>query len=119
MSKPYKDYVKYLNETVCIPSVQNYQAIDMFAGCGGLSLGFEAAGIRTVGYDMVGDCCETYQKNLKSQCNQEVIDENSVFPYVDIIIGGPPCMPFSRRGKQKGKMMQETVFRHLLRLSVV
>ena len=41
MSKPYDDYVKYLNETVCIPSAHRYQAIDMFAGCGGLSLGFE------------------------------------------------------------------------------
>ncbi len=103
MSKPYDDYVKYLNETVCIPSAHRYQAIDMFAGCGGLSLGFEAAGIKTIGYEMIEDCCDTYRKNLKSECNQMIIDENSDFPNVDIIIGGPPCQPFSRRGKQKGK----------------
>lgn len=32
MLKPYSDYIKYLNETVCIPSVGRYRAIDMFAG---------------------------------------------------------------------------------------
>lgn len=103
MPKPYNDYVKYLNEIIRIPSVQRYQAIDMFAGCGGLSLGFEAAGIKTIGYEMVESYCNTYRHNLKSECYQTIIDENSVFPHTDIIIGGPPCQPFSRRGKQKGK----------------
>ena len=62
MLKLYNDYAGYLNETICIPSVQHYQAIDMFAGCGGLSLGFESAGIKTIGYEMVADCCDTYKK---------------------------------------------------------
>jgi len=103
MEKHYQNYVDYLNSTIRIPSEQPYLAVDLFAGCGGLSLGFEAAGIKTIGFEMVGDCCDTYRKNLKSECHQEKITTDTDFPKVDLIIGGPPCQPFSRRGKQTGK----------------
>lgn len=45
-----ENYVDYLNQTIVIPKEQPYMALDLFAGCGGLSLGFEAAGIKTIGY---------------------------------------------------------------------
>ncbi len=76
--------------------------IDLFAGCGGLALGFEAQGFETLGYEMDKDCCETYNKNLTGKCIQQFLDVNSDFPKAEIVIGGPPCQPFSVRGKQKG-----------------
>ena len=103
MTRQYADYVDYLNSTITIPEVQKYTAIDLFAGCGGLSLGFEAAGIKTIGYEMVEDCCNTYRRNLHSECHQEFITKTTVFPKARIVIGGPPCQPFSRFGKQKGQ----------------
>ena len=103
MPKQYDNYVEYLNTTILIPKVQKYLAIDMFAGCGGLSLGFEAAGIKTIGYEMNSECCETYRNNLHSECHQEIITKDTEYPKVRIIIGGPPCQPFSRRGKRKGE----------------
>lgn len=103
MKPPYDNYIKYLNATIQIPTKHKYQAIDLFAGCGGLSLGFEAAGIKTIGYEMRADCCGTYRLNLHSDCNQMMITMDSVFPQVDIVIGGPPCQPFSRFGKRMGK----------------
>ncbi|MBP3540790.1 MAG: DNA cytosine methyltransferase [Clostridia bacterium] len=103
MARSYEDYIEYLNDTIQIPNEQPYLAIDLFAGCGGLSLGFEAAGINTIGYEMVEDCCLSYRHNLHSECHQEKITTETPFPQVDIIIGGPPCQPFSRRGKQTGK----------------
>lgn len=103
MSKKYDNYIDYLNKTIRIPKEQPYLAIDMFAGCGGLSLGFEAAGVKTIGYEMVEDCCNSYEKNLRSVCHKEKITAETEFPKVDIVIGGPPCQPFSRRGKQTGK----------------
>ena len=103
MKRSYDNYVSYLNETIQLPEKPKYYAIDLFAGCGGLSLGFEAAGIKTIGYEMKEDCCETYRQNLHSQCNQTMITTDSDFPKVNIVIGGPPCQPFSRFGKQLGK----------------
>lgn len=103
MGKKYNDYIEYINNTIRIPDKQPYLAIDLFAGCGGLSLGFEAAGIKTIGYEMADDCCETYKQNLKSECHKEFITKDTEFPKVRLLIGGPPCQPFSRRGKNKGE----------------
>lgn len=102
MVKKYTDYIEYINSTLQVPANPTYTAIDLFAGCGGLSLGFEAAGIKTIGYEMSDDCCITYRQNLKSECHKMIITEQTEFPKVRLLIGGPPCQPFSRRGKQKG-----------------
>lgn len=103
MEKPYNDYVEWLNSTIVLPESYKYEAIDLFAGCGGLSLGFEAAGVKTIGYEMVQDCCDTYSNNLGGECICEKLTTSFQFPKVDIVIGGPPCQPFSVSGKQLGQ----------------
>lgn len=97
------NYIENLNTIISSPQKFDFIAIDLFAGCGGLSLGFEAAGIKTIGYEKVADCCKTYKKNLLSDCINLTITSETDFPKVQIVIGGPPCQPFSRRGKQTGK----------------
>ena len=98
-----RGWIAFLNETLQLPKSHSYTAIDLFAGCGGLSLGFECAGIKTVGYEMKPECCETYRVNLHSECHNEMLTEETEYPAADIVLGGPPCQPFSRRGKRKGK----------------
>lgn len=76
--------------------------LDLFAGCGGLALGFEAAGFETIGYEQDADAVATYNKNLSGKCHQVTLTTETVFPAADLIIGGPPCQPFSVGGKQLG-----------------
>ncbi len=76
--------------------------LDLFAGCGGLSLGFEANGFRTIGFEMDVDASNTYNKNLLGECYAELLTPESDYPKADIVIGGPPCQPFSVGGKQLG-----------------
>ena len=42
--------------------------LDLFAGCGGLALGFEAAGYKTIGFEMNEPAAASYRHNLGSEC---------------------------------------------------
>jgi len=77
--------------------------LDLFAGCGGLGLGFEAAGFRTVGFEMLDDACATYSRNLRGPCKKVVLHpDQDLGETPDVIVGGPPCQPFSVGGLQNG-----------------
>ena len=77
--------------------------LDLFAGCGGLALGFESVGFTTIGFEMDADACATYNRNLHGVCHQVVLNrESNLGPKADVIIGGPPCQPFSVGGLQEG-----------------
>ena len=59
MANAERGWIAFLNETLRLPQERPYLAIDLFAGCGGLSLGFECAGVKTIGYEMKPECCPT------------------------------------------------------------
>jgi DNA (cytosine-5)-methyltransferase 1 len=96
------EYVKHINEILQPKKTEQEIVIDLFAGCGGLSIGFEAAGYKTVGFEMDSAACETYNKNLQGKCFAVKLDIDFSYPQADIVIGGPPCQPFSVGGDQKG-----------------
>jgi len=85
------------------PGVQRPERVlDLFAGCGGLALGFEAAGFETIGFETNPDCCATYNANLTGSCTELFLTPDTTFPEAEIVIGGPPCQPFSVGGNQLG-----------------
>ena len=95
-------YVEHINKTLKPNITEQATVLDLFAGCGGLSLGFEAAGYKTIGYEMDKAAVETYNRNLKGKCYTAKLDVGFNYPEAQIIIGGPPCQPFSVGGNQKG-----------------
>jgi DNA (cytosine-5)-methyltransferase 1 len=101
-----QDYLSFLRKELRLPRRRRPEGplvYDLFAGCGGLALGFEAAGFRTVGFEMLPDACATYRKNLRGECHQTVLHPGQdLGPAPDVIVGGPPCQPFSVNGHQNG-----------------
>lgn len=96
------NYPEKLNSLLRPQSGAKPLVLDLFAGCGGLALGFEAQGFETLGFEMDADCCATYRRNLHGDCVQVKLDPGYVFPKAQVVIGGPPCQPFSVGGHQSG-----------------
>ncbi len=96
------NYVDFINTGLKPRITEDAIVLDLFAGCGGLSLGFEAAGFETIGYEMNDSAAETYRQNLIGNCNTIKLDTSFIYPCADIVIGGPPCQPFSVGGNQHG-----------------
>lgn len=95
-------YARVLDNALRPADDWKWTALDLFAGCGGLALGFEAAGFRTLGYEMNQDGVDTYQRNLGGECTEAFLTPDFDFPDVDVVVGGPPCQPFSVGGLQQG-----------------
>lgn len=96
------DYINQINHLLKPSTSGNLLVVDLFAGCGGLSLGFEAQGFETHGFEMDADSCATYRQNLKGKCTEIVLTQDTKLPRATVVIGGPPCQPFSVGGHQKG-----------------
>ena len=89
--------------------------IDLFSGCGGLTLGFQKAGFDiAAGVELMPEACQTITYNLDYRygrkpthiCGDITKIEASVFADKFgeegcIVIGGPPCQAYSMAGRAK------------------
>ena len=97
------------------------KVIDLFSGCGGLTLGFEKAGFDIVaGIELMPEACQTVTYNLDYRYGREQthlccdITKTDASIFKDrfgkegcIIIGGPPCQAYSLAGRAKLKSLGE------------
>lgn len=91
------------------------KVIDLFSGCGGLTLGFHRAGFEIVaGVELMPEACQTISYNLDFRYGREQthicgdITEIDASVFKDkfgeegcIVIGGPPCQAYSMAGRAK------------------
>ena len=83
------------------------KVVDLFCGCGGLSLGFQKAGYEIVAaFDKWEAALNVYRKNfnhLAEDIDLSNVQASSIaidLHEPDMIIGGPPCQDFSSAGKR-------------------
>ncbi|TXI35275.1 MAG: DNA cytosine methyltransferase [Candidatus Moraniibacteriota bacterium] len=108
---------------------KKYTAIELFAGAGGMSLGFEAEGFNVrVASDFDKDCAETHRFNQpesKFLCDsiqkltyKDFLKEGKFkVGEIDVMAGGPPCQGFSINAPQRNiGDPRNSLFRHYVRL---
>lgn len=97
--------------------------LDLFSGCGGLSLGFQRAGANIIaGVELDAHAARSHARNFHGQAEKEFFDfiakarditelDPETFMeqlghkkperVVDVVVGGPPCPAFTRVGRAK------------------
>lgn len=102
-----------------------FTIVDLFAGCGGMSLGFELAGFHPIAaLEKDVWAAKTYQYNRKNT-NVYVVDITTVDDplkflglnqgEIDGVVGGPPCQGFSLSGNRDPKDPRNSLFMDYMR----
>jgi DNA (cytosine-5)-methyltransferase 1 len=84
---------------------KSLNAVDLFSGCGGMSLGFRNAGFHIkAAFDNWAPAIEVYKQNFDHQAHLIDLGSTEVTEVIaqyapELIFGGPPCQDFSSAGK--------------------
>lgn len=104
-------------------------AVDLFAGAGGLGLGFRQAGFRLgLAIEPDRNAAQTYRFNHpgtpviegKVTARTRAADIRGALPKgtgIDAVIAGPPCQGYSRSGRRKPEASANTLYQHVARLA--
>lgn len=98
--------------------MREYTAISLFCGAGGLDMGFERAGFRTVwANDFEPDACGTHMRWSTAEvvCGDIAKIDTDDVPDADIMLGGFPCQGFSLSGPRRLDDSRNTLYRHYVR----
>jgi len=98
------------------PEGDGPRVIELFAGCGGMALGFKDAGFRTVlANEWDKDACDSLRANITDRVLNCAIQEIEKFPKADVVAGGPPCQGFSNLGERVPNDPRNQLWRHYFR----
>ena len=107
---------------------KTFNCVELFAGGGGLALGAKKAGFRSVlALEWEKNACQTLRANanilfqdgaLDRVVHEDVrnFDPRKISDDFDILLGGPPCQPFSIGGQKKGYDDQRDLFPEYIRI---
>jgi len=99
--------------------VREFTAISLFCGAGGLDMGFERAGFKTVwANDFEPDACKTHEQwsGASVICGDVAKVDAKDIPDADIMLGGFPCQGFSLSGPRKIDDSRNVLYKHYVRI---
>jgi DNA (cytosine-5)-methyltransferase 1 len=97
--------------------VSRLTLVDLFAGCGGMTRGFEDSGAfrSTFAVEFDRDAAATYAANFGDHVACGPIEDVAAFPAADVVIGGPPCQGFSPLNREAVGFERRGLWREYLR----
>ena len=117
---PYKKWIK--KEDFQKPLLE-YNFVDLFCGCGGLTQGFFQAGMNPVGSVEIAEvAANTHKLNFPNcKCYNGDIKDFEPLNYfgkepIHLVIGGPPCQGFSVAGKRDPNDPRNQLFYEFVRV---
>jgi DNA (cytosine-5)-methyltransferase 1 len=125
LNEEYRNLLSQL-EKKSLEKNKKLTAVSLFAGCGGFSLGFSAAGYSIKGFvELQKSLRDIYKQNFPDSFeigsditkvpNEKIFEFKKSAGSIDVIIGGPPCQGFSLAGKRDTKDPRNKLFLHYLR----
>ena len=113
----------YIDTTKVKRTLKGFGIVDLFAGAGGMSLGFQQAGYKVLSsVELVEVASDTHHLNFPDSHNFcGDISEYEPLKYVSkkairVVVGGPPCQGFSVAGKRDPNDPRNKLFREFVRV---
>lgn len=110
-------YIRQVSRRIADTRPLGLNTIDLFSGCGGLTLGFKMAGFTSIlASDIDENCEKTFATNFPeipflcgdiATVTRDEIRAIIAGRQVDLVIGGPPCQGFSLANKNRNKIADD------------
>lgn len=106
--------------------MSDFNFVDLFAGCGGLSQGLKEAGLKELfSIELEKPACDTLRKNFPEsivfegdieKVTEEEMDKATKGKKVHLVAGGPPCQGFSVAGLRRPDDPRNQLFKQFVRV---